>query len=396
MNDVLAYIKQEAEKLYPEAVKIRRNLHRHPELGFKEVRTAKVVADYLRALKLDVTEGVGKTGVVAILDGSQKGQTIALRADMDALPIQEETGLDFSSENPGVMHACGHDAHTAMLLAVAKLLSSMKSKLKGRVKFIFQPAEELSHGGATLMCQEGVVDDVDAIFGLHIWPNIDTGYIGVLSGPMMASADYGYVTIKGKAGHGSQPHNAIDACVIAAQAIMAIQTVASRQIDVLEPAVISVGTISGGTAPNVIADEVKFAFTVRTLSKETRKKVPELVERTIKGITESAGATYEFNYDYCLPPTINSQEPVAVVEQVGRQLLGEDKVIKLSKPVMGSEDFSFFQEKVPGAYFFLGGKNEEKGIFPLAHNSLYNFDEDAILTGISMMAAIAYRFLSKI
>ncbi|NLZ53939.1 MAG: amidohydrolase [Thermoanaerobacteraceae bacterium] len=396
MNDVLAYIKQEAEKLYPEAVKIRRDLHRHPELGFKEVRTAKTVADYLRALNLDVAEGVGKTGVVAILNGDQAGKTVALRADMDALPIQEETGLDFSSENPGVMHACGHDGHTAMLLQVAKLLSSMKSKLKGRVKFIFQPAEELSHGGATLMCQEGVVDDVDAIFGLHIWPTIDTGYIGVLSGPMMASADYGYVTIKGKAGHGSQPHNAIDACVIAAQAIMALQTVASRQIDILEPAVISVGTISGGTAANVIADEVKFAFTVRTLSKETRKKVPELVERTIKGITESAGATYEFNYDYCLPPTINSQEPVAVVEQVGRQLLGEDKVIKLSKPVMGSEDFSFFQEKVPGAYFFLGGKNAEKGIFPLAHNSLYNFDEGAMLTGISMMAAIAYKFLSKI
>ena len=169
----------------------------------------------------------------------------------------------------------------------------MKSKISGRVKFIFQPAEELSHGGATLMCQEGAVDDADAIFGLHIWPSIDTGYIGVLSGSMMASADYGYVTIEGKAGHGSQPHNAIDACVIAAQSIMAIQTVASRQIDVLDPAVISVGTISGGTAPNVIAEEVKYGFTVRTLSRETRSKVPELIERTIKGITESAGATYK-------------------------------------------------------------------------------------------------------
>lgn len=394
MNDVLAYIRQEAEKLFPEAVKLRRDFHRHPELGFKEVRTAKVIADYLRALNLEVAEGVGKTGVVAILNGDHPGKTVALRADMDALPIQEETGLDFASENPGVMHACGHDGHTAMLLLVAKLLSSMKSKLKGRVKFIFQPAEELSHGGATLMCQEGVVDDVDAIFGLHIWPTLDTGYIGVLSGPMMASADYGYVTIKGKAGHGSQPHKAVDACVIAAQSIMALQTVVSRQIDVLEPAVISVGHISGGTAPNVIADEVKFSFTVRTLSKETREKVPKLVERTIKGITESAGASYEFNYDYCLPPVINDDKAVDVVEEVGKQLLGEDKVIKLSKAVMGSEDFSFFQEKVPGAYFFLGGKNEEKGIVPLAHNSLYNFDEDAMLTGISMMASIAYKFLS--
>ncbi|HQA59817.1 MAG: amidohydrolase [Tepidanaerobacter sp.] len=394
MIDVLAYIRQEAEKLYPEAVKMRRDFHRHPELGFKEVRTAKVVADYLRALNLEVTEGVGKTGVVAVLSGDQAGKTVALRADMDALPIQEETGLDFASEIPGVMHACGHDGHTAMLLQVAKLLSSMKSRLKGRVKFIFQAAEELSHGGATLMCQEGAVDDVDAIFGLHIWPTLETGHIGVLSGPMMASADYGYVTVKGKTGHGSQPHKAVDACVVAAQAILGIQTVVSRQIDALDPAVISIGSISGGTAANVIADEVKFAFTVRALSKENREKVPVLVERTIKGITESAGATYEFNYDYCLPPVINDSKAVALVEEVGKQLLGEDKVIRLSKPVMGSEDFSFFQEKVPGAYFFLGGKNEEKGIVPLAHNSKYNFDEDAMLTGISMMAAIAHKFLS--
>lgn len=394
MIDVLAYIRQEAEKLYPEAVKMRRDFHRHPELGFKEVRTAKVVADYLRALNLEVTEGVGKTGVVAVLSGDQAGKTVALRADMDALPIQEETGLDFASEIPGVMHACGHDGHTAMLLQVAKLLSSMKSGLKGRVKFIFQAAEELSHGGATLMCQEGAVDDVDAIFGLHIWPTLETGHIGVLSGPMMASADYGYVTVKGKTGHGSQPHKAVDACVVAAQAILGIQTVVSRQIDALDPAVISIGSISGGTAANVIADEVKFAFTVRALSKENREKVPVLVERTIKGITESAGATYEFNYDYCLPPVINDSKAVALVEEVGKQLLGEDKVIRLSKPVMGSEDFSFFQEKVPGAYFFLGGKNEEKGIVPLAHNSKYNFDEDAMLTGISMMAAIAHKFLS--
>ena len=394
MIDVLAYIRQEAEKLYPEAVKMRRDFHRHPELGFKEVRTAKVVADYLRALNLEVTEGVGKTGVVAVLSGDQAGKTVALRADMDALPIQEETGLDFASEIPGVMHACGHDGHTAMLLQVAKLLSSMKSRLKGRVKFIFQAAEELSHGGATLMCQEGAVDDVDAIFGLHIWPTLETGHIGVLSGPMMASADYGYVTVKGKTGHGSQPHKAVDACVVAAQAILGIQTVVSRQIDALDPAVISIGSISGGTAANVIADEVKFTFTVRALSKENREKVPVLVERTIKGITESAGATYEFNYDYCLPPVINDSKAVALVEEVGKQLLGEDKVIRLSKPVMGSEDFSFFQEKVPGAYFFLGGKNEEKGIVPLAHNSKYNFDEDAMLTGISMMAAIAHKFLS--
>lgn len=394
MIDVLAYIRQEAEKLYPEAVKMRRDFHRHPELGFKEVRTAKVVADYLRALNLEVTEGVGKTGVVAVLSGDQAGKTVALRADMDALPIQEETGLDFASEIPGVMHACGHDGHTAMLLQVAKLLSSMKSRLKGRVKFIFQAAEELSHGGATLMCQEGAVDDVDAIFGLHIWPTLETGHIGVLSGPMMASADYGYVTVKGKTGHGSQPHKAVDACVVAAQAILGIQTVVSRQIDALDPAVISIGSISGGTAANVIADEVKFAFTVRALSKENREKVPVLVERTIKGITESAGATYEFNYDYCLPPVINDSKAVALVEEVGKQLLGEDKVIRLSKPVMGSEDFSFFQEKVPGAYFFLGGKNDEKGIVPLAHNSKYNFDEDAMLTGISMMAAIAHKFLS--
>lgn len=394
MIDVLAYIRQEAEKLYPEAVKMRRDFHRHPELGFKEVRTAKVVADYLRALNLEVTEGVGKTGVVAVLSGDQAGKTVALRADMDALPIQEETGLDFASEIPGVMHACGHDGHTAMLIQVAKLLSSMKSRLKGRVKFIFQAAEELSHGGATLMCQEGAIDDVDAIFGLHIWPTLETGHIGVLSGPMMASADYGYVTVKGKTGHGSQPHKAVDACVVAAQAILGIQTVVSRQIDALDPAVISIGSISGGTAANVIADEVKFAFTVRALSKENREKVPVLVERTIKGITESAGATYEFNYDYCLPPVINDSKAVALVEEVGKQLLGEDKVIRLSKPVMGSEDFSFFQEKVPGAYFFLGGKNEEKGIVPLAHNSKYNFDEDAMLTGISMMAAIAHKFLS--
>lgn len=393
MNDIFSYIRREAEKLYPEAVELRRDLHRHPEVGFQEVRTAKVVADYLRALNLDVKEGVGKTGVVAVLTGDEDGKTIALRADMDALPIQEETGLEFSSENPGVMHACGHDAHTAMLLHVAKLLSSMKSKIKGKVKFIFQPAEELSHGGATLMCQEGAVSDVDAIFGLHIWPSVESGHIGLIKGPMMASADYGYVTIKGKTGHGSQPHKGIDACVVAAQAILAIQTVASRQIDVLDPAVISIGTISGGTAPNVIAEEVKLGFTVRTLSRETRSKVPKFIERTIKGITESAGAAYEFKYDYCLPPVINSHEQVAMIEQVGKNILGQDKVLYLSKPVMGSEDFSFFLEKVPGAYFFLGGMNEKKGIYPEPHNNRFNFDEETMKTGMIMMAGIIAELL---
>jgi amidohydrolase len=394
VNDVLNAIRERAHALFPEVVALRRDFHRHPELAFAEKRTAQVVSDYLARLGLKVETGVAGTGVLAVLEGGRPGKTVALRADMDALPLSEDTGLPFASENPGVMHACGHDGHTAMLLGAAKVLAGLRKSLGGNVKFIFQPSEEKLPSGALALREAGALEGVDAVFGLHLWPSVAAGHIGVTYGPMMAAADYAYLTITGQAGHGSTPHLAIDPVVTAAQVILGLQTIVSRQVDPLDQAVISVGTIHGGTAPNIIPGEVEFAATVRTLTPEIRKKLPALIERTARGIAQSAGAACTCRYEWGLPPVINSDTLVALVEEVGRDLLGAENVERLSRPVMGSEDFAYYLEQVPGAFFWLGAKNESRGILPLAHHPKYTFDEAALETGVTILAGVAARFLA--
>lgn len=394
MDTFLSCIQEQAHALFPEVVSLRRDLHQHPELAFAEKRTAQVVAEYLGRLGLQVTTGIAGTGVTGLLKGGRPGKTVALRADMDALPLTEETGLPFASVHPGTMHACGHDGHTAVLLGAAKVLAGLQEQLTGNVKFIFQPSEEKLPSGALALCEAGVLAGVDAVFGLHLWPSVESGRIGVTYGPMMAAADYAYITIKGREGHGSTPHLAVDAGVVAAQVILGLQTIVSRQVDPLDQAVISVGTIHGGTAPNIIPGDVKLAVTVRTLVPEVRERVPQLIERTVKGITASAGAEYAFKYDFGLPPVINTDGLVELVEKTGQALLGQERVERLAKPVMGSEDFSYYLERVPGAFFWLGAKNESLGILPLAHHPKYNFDEATLETGVAILASVAAQFLS--
>ncbi len=382
-------IDEAIEKSKAEIVKFRRFIHMNPELGNREFETAKLIKGKLESLGLEVRSGVAKTGVVGVLRGAQPGAGVALRADMDALPIQEMTGLAFQSLNAGVMHACGHDVHSAIALGTAQVLSSLKEKIKGTVTFIFQPAEEGppadEEGGAELMVREGVLDNppVAAIFGLHVWPE-SLGQVFFSPGFITASADSFEVTIKGKSAHGARPQEGIDAIVIAAEIIQALQTIVSRAVDPTDPAVVTIGTINGGTRANIIADKVTLEGTVRTLSEANRRKIPPLMEAIIKNIAETYGATYQFDYKPTFPPVYNNPELAAAMTPTLVRLLGKDKVLEW-KPQMIAEDFSYFAQKTPGFYLFLGVKSPSQAIAAPLHSPNFNPDERAIPLGIKVL-----------
>ncbi len=379
----------------------RRDFHMHPELSNREERTSRVVAQRLRSLGLDdVKTGVGKYGVVAILKGGRPGPVVAIRADMDALPIEETLQVPYKSLNPGVKHACGHDLHMTVALGVAEVLVQMRSRLPGTVKFLFQPAEEGApvgeEGGAGLMIKEGALENPrpDAIFGLHVMPNIEVGQVGYNSGPAMASSDRFSVTIRGKKVHGAYPHDGIDAVVVASECVTALQTIRSRRINTMEPLVITIGSIHGGNRFNIIADEVKLEGTMRTLSEDVRTRAQAMVKETLTGITSAYGAAFEIQWGDNNPVTYNDPALVEASLPSMRRILGAAKVIS-PKPQMGAEDFSRYQKVIPGFFYFLGVGNRAKGIEAMIHTPEFDADEDALAIGVKVMSAVVLDFLEK-
>jgi amidohydrolase len=386
-----------ANQIKEEFVKYRRDFHKHPELGMEELRTSEIVANFLESLGIEVTRNVANTGVVGLLRGKKEGKTVGLRADMDALPIKEQSGVKYSSTVEGKMHACGHDGHTAILMGAAKLLSEYKDNLDGNVKFIFQPAEE-GPGGALPMIKEGVLENpkVSAMFGLHI--NTTTGPAGQIeygSGPRSAGTGTAKIKIKGFGGHGAHPHKSVDAIMASAHVLTTLQTIISREIDPLEPVVITMGTIKGGYRHNVIADEVEITGTIRTLNEEIRKSMPDRFDRIIKGVCQSLRCEYELDYSLGIPSVVNNELMTDLVKDAAIGIIGEQNVIHEPKPSMGGEDFCYFSQEVPSSFFRLSARNEEKGCTYPGHHPKYNFDEDCIPYGMAIFANIVKKYLKN-
>ncbi len=376
------------EALYPELVEFRRDLHMHPELSFEEVRTPQLIAEYHRALGLDVRTEVGGRGVVATLKGGKPGKTVALRADFDALPINDEKDVPYKSTVPGVMHACGHDIHTAGLLGVAKVLSEVRDQLRGNVVFIHQFAEELTPGGAKPMIEDGCLDGVDVIYGAHVHSPLETGKVGTVVGPAMATTDSFDLTVQGKGGHGATPHVTVDPIVVASHLILALQSIVSRQTDPLKSAVVTIGAIHGGNACNVIPERVHLKGTVRVFEPEVHKSVRESLERLVDQVCSAFGAEGILDYMFGYPTVVNHAEQTALVEDVVRQVVGEENLVTLA-PMMGGEDFAYYLQKVPGTFFFVGGRNEDlKAVYP-HHHPRFDVDERSMLvTGRIFIGAV--------
>lgn len=392
-------IKELTKKYKDMVIDYRRDFHKYPELGHMENRTSQKVAEVLESIGIETIRNVGKTGVVGILKGKKEGRVIALRADMDALPMEEETGLEFSSKNKGVMHACGHDMHTAMLLGCAHVLSEIKDDIKGTVKFVFQPAEENNPtGGAPGMIEDGVLENpkVDAMIALHVWPQLETGTAAIKKGPIMGASDRIFINIKGKSSHGSAPEDGVDAVVIAANVVSAMQTIVSRNVGPLDSTVISIGKINGGSRYNVIADKISMEGTVRNLNPDIRNTIPGKIENLIKGVTSAMGGDYEFEYVKGYPPTVNEANITDLVFNTMKNALGNGAIIP-DKPALGGEDFAFFSEKLPTAYFWLGCRKSNIHFedFAPIHNPKFNPDEDALPIGIELMVKSALNFLEE-
>jgi amidohydrolase len=384
-------IKDLALALTPRLIEIRRHLHSHPELSGQEQQTAAYVAGVLSSCGLRVKEAIGKVGVVGELEGKgQDRRLLAIRTDMDALPIQERTDLEFASRKPGIMHACGHDVHTTVGLGTAMVLSQIGDALPGTIRFLFQPAEEIAQG-AEWMVQDGVMDNVNAILSVHVFPSIPAGKVGIRYGALTAAADDLELTIVGESGHGARPHEAIDAIWIAAQVITALQQAISRTQNPLRPVVLTVGKISGGRAPNVIADQVTMQGTVRSLHPETSEALPKWIENIVSTVCQTYGATYHMDYRRGTPSVQNDTRLTALLESSVKEMLGTESVQIIQEPSLGAEDFSCYLQHAPGSMFRLGVGFKDKRNFPL-HHPQFEVDESAITTGVITMACAAYRY----
>ena len=395
-TDLLARMKELANAQHAELVNIRRHLHENPELGFEEVATAQYIADYLAGLGLEVTSQVAKTGVVALLRGARPGKTVAIRADMDALPIQELNEVPYKSKHPGKMHACGHDAHVAAAIGAARILWELRDQINGNVKFIFQPAEE-APGGAEPMIAAGVLENpaVDAIIGGHVWGGLESGIIEVMSGPTMASSDIIRLKIIGKGGHAAQPHTTIDPIVIASEIVGALQKLVSRQTDPFESVVISICSFHAGDVFNVIPHSAYLEGAVRTLNNELRQELPHKIEKIIRGITEPYGATYELDYYLGYPVTVNDPGVTETVRKAAVSVLGADKVRVAARASMGGEDYAYFLNKVPGTYIRIGTRNPEKGICQEMHHPRFDIDEAVLELTPVVYAQAAFDLLAE-
>ncbi len=374
-------IKELINHIMPYAIGVRRALHAIPEPAYNEVKTSRYIFDRLSEMGLE-PRYVFNTGVVADLNTGKKGLNIAIRADMDALPIEEKTELDFSSENPGYMHACGHDGHMAIVLGLAMLLTKIKDKFSGSVRFIFQPAEEKPpRGGASYLIEEGVLKNIDLILGFHILPAIPAGSFAIIEGPAMAACDEFVIKVKGSGGHASTPEKTVDTILVASKIVCSLNDIVSRMITPFEPVVISCGEIKGGYAFNIIPDEVVIKGTVRTFSKQTGSFIHEKIKTMLEGMSLSYGIDIELVYENCYPTLKNTPQVCSFLKDISRTFFGKDSVIDL-RPLMGSEDFSVYLEKVPGAYVFVGGKKNDFSL----HSPYYDFDEQAIKYAIGLFA----------
>ena len=389
---------EEANRIKDELITIRRDLHEHPELGFEEKRTSEKIKEFLTKEGIPYVE-VAKTGVCGIIKGEKKdnNRVIGLRADMDALPIQDKKVCSYSSKVPGKMHACGHDAHTTILLGVARILNKNKRLFGGCVKLFFEPAEE-TVGGAPFMIKEGVLENprVDAIVGLHVTEDLDYGKIRIKSGVVNAASNPYKIKIKGRGGHGAVPHTTIDPIVIASNVVMALQTIVSREIAPVNPSVITVGSINGGTAQNVIPEEVEITGIIRTLTKEDREYVVRRFKELVTGICRGMRGECDIYIEEGYPCLYNNATMVERVKYVGKELLGVENVVEQKHPSMGVESFAFFAMERTSAFYYLGTGNRTKGTDKAAHSNLFDIDEDAIPLGVAMQCGIAYDYLTRI
>ena len=376
----MSEVKRLGEKYLQHMINLRETIHMYPEDGFSEFTTSKIIIEELEKLGIKVQKNVAKTGVVGLIEGKYPGKTVLLRADMDALKIQEQADVEYKSKIDGMMHACGHDGHVAGLLGAAMILNELKDNLHGNVKLVFQPAEERD-GGALPMIEEGVLENpkVDAAFAAHLWGYLNEGEVHFKEGPMMASPDIFNIKVIGKGGHGAVPQEAIDPIVITCQIVNSLQTIVSRKINPLDPVVITCGRIQGGDCHNVIPNEVELEGTIRTFNGETRNWVPKVMEDLIRGITTSQGAAYEFKYEPKYPALINDKYMTSFAKESLKKVVGEENVFDLKEPNMGGEDFAYFAQKVPSAFIFVVIANNK--IEPVIHHNPY-FKWDSKNVGI--------------
>ncbi|MGE6555877.1 amidohydrolase [Exiguobacterium artemiae] len=382
-------VEEMVEQLFPVMVERRRYLHQHPELSFHEVDTPQFIADRLTELGIEVRTGVGGRGVVGTIRGGKPGKTVALRADFDALPIQDEKTVDYRSTVPGVMHACGHDGHTATLLAVAEILVRQKEQLAGNVVLIHQHAEEVVPGGARDMVADGCLDGVDVIFGTHLWSTTKLGTIGYRVGPVMAAADKFELTLFGRGGHGAKPHETIDAVVLGATIVKELQSIVSRRLDPLQQAVLTIGTLHAGNTFNVIADSAELTGTIRTFDPAVAEQIVREMERTIKGVCDAAGATYSFTYERGYPAVVNHPEETNLLRTVASDIMGAEHVFEIA-PTMGGEDFAYYLQQVPGTFFFTGAGDET---FYPHHHPKFDFEEQAMQHAARILIEVTLRYL---
>ena len=390
----------EAKSLFPFTQSLRRDFHMHPELGFREIRTGGIVAKELEALGLEVTKGVGRTGIVGLLEGSKSGPTLLLRFDMDALPITEETGAEYASQNSGVMHACGHDGHTAIGLTVARMLHARRDQLAGTIKFCFQPSEEGHNGqeagGAEMMLRDGVLDSpkVDMTLSMHLWNEKPLGWVHVAKGPVMAGAEQFKIKLIGRGGHGAAPNATIDPIIAAVQVVSAAQSIVARNVGPLETAVVSFTMLHSGTAFNVIPQEATLEGTIRTFDLGVRLKVLDRFEGIVRGVASAMGCQVEVTVKRLTPALVNADDVAGRVQQTARRVLPDAHHEDSPYLTMGAEDMAFMQEKAPGCYFFVGSADRTRGLDYGHHHPKFDFDEQALVSGAALMAAAAADILS--
>ncbi len=385
-------IREKAEGVKDQLIAWRREFHENPELTWQEERTGNRVAEELEKMGVEVKR-MARTGVLGIINGEKPGKIVALRADMDALPITEANDLPYKSKNAGVMHACGHDGHVAMLLGAAKILNGMKDDIKGTIRFIFQPAEEIAQGAIT-MIEEGAMDKVDAVLGIHLWSGLESGKVSLEPGPRMASTDIIKITVKGKGGHGSMPHQGIDAIVASCAVVNDLQSVVSREVSPLDPVVVTIGKFNGGDRWNILCSEVIMEGTTRCFNPKVVNSLPSIIERIAKNTAASYRAQAEVEYTVGTPPVINHPEVSRIAHDAVEKLYGQDAVADMEK-VMGGEDFAFLCDAAPGVMAFVGIADSKKGTDVAHHHERFNIDEDALTVGTSLYAQFAVDFLSQ-